>query len=75
MAKAFLAPELKNQKAFVASRNCKRPVSIGGIDAISWVLDDYLGENAIAYRDKTYETHYLGKCRNRSFVPRIVSQK
>ncbi len=70
MAKAFLAPELKNQKAFIASRNCKRPVSIGGIDAISLVLDDYLGENAIAYREQTYDTHYLGKCRNRSYIPK-----
>ncbi len=70
MAKAFLAPELKNQKAFVASRNCKRPVSIGGIDAISWVLDDYLGADAIAYREQTYDTQYLGKCRNRSYETR-----
>lgn len=69
MAKAFLSPELKNQKAFVASRNCKRPVVIGGTDGVWWVLDDYLGENAIAYREQTYDTHYLGKCRNRSYIP------
>jgi hypothetical protein len=72
MAKAFMSPELKNQKAFVASRNCKRPVSIGGVDALYFVLDDYLGTDAVVYRDRTYETHYLGKCRNRSYIPRAI---
>lgn len=67
MAKAFTAPELRNKKAFVSSRNCSRPFSVGGIDSIGIILSDYLGEDIAPYEQKVYQTSYLGECKKSLF--------
>ena len=67
MAKAFVDPRLRNKKAYVSSRNIKRP-TIGRKFSPTWpVMDDYVGENNPAILDKTYDTPWLGKCRYRLF--------
>ena len=68
MAKAFMDDRLKNQKAYVASRNCLRPYIVGGIENISWLIDDYIGTDIVAeIKEKRFMTEWLGECRFRHF--------
>lgn len=67
MSKAFLDPSLKNQKCYVASRNCLRPKSYSGIDSVFVILDDYLGVGAVPYETRQYSTHFLGDCKRSLF--------
>jgi hypothetical protein len=67
MSKAFVDHRLKNQKAYVASRNIKRPIVGRGFSPVWPVLDDYVGDNNIPIHDKTYRTRWLGTCRHRLF--------
>jgi hypothetical protein len=67
MAKAFTDPRLRNQKAYVSSRNITRPTVGKRISPIWPVLDDYVGDDNPAVLDNTYDTPWLGKCRYRLF--------
>ena len=67
MAKAFTDSRLRNQKAYVASKNIKRPIEGKGIPVLWPIYDDYVGENNIPIIDKTYGTKWLGTCRYRLF--------
>jgi len=67
MAKAFTDPRLKHQKAYASSRNVKRPYIVSGITNISFLIDDYVGADAVPVKDKTYDTAYMGKGRYRLY--------
>jgi hypothetical protein len=67
MAKAFISAELHNQKAYVSSRNCSRPVSVGGVVDIDYLLDEYVGVSPVPYEQKSYETTRLGLCKRSLF--------
>lgn len=65
MVKAFTDPRLKNKKAYMASRNIKRPQIIAGEDySFLPVQDDYVGDEKPVI-DKEYNTYHMGKCRYR----------
>lgn len=64
MAKAFIDRRLKNQKAYVSSRNVLRPV-VGRM--ILPVLYEYVEKDAIPVIDKKYKTKWMGECRHRLF--------
>lgn len=67
MAKAFIDKRLINQKAYIASRNVRRPeVSIGGVMNLYM---EYLRENAEAVKeqDRKYRTKWRGECHHRLF--------
>ncbi len=66
MAKAFSDRRLKNQKAYVSSRNILRPV-IESNPMLLAVLFEKVGPDDKPVHDKEYETRYLGKCRYRLF--------
>ena len=66
MVKAFLDPRLKNQKAYVASRNITRPVVIKGASPVWPILDEY-NIDPTPLSDKTYTTERLGMGRHRHF--------
>lgn len=66
MAKAFINRRLKNQKAYVSSRNIKRPV-IESNALILPLLYQYVGESDKPVIDRKYETRRLGECRYRLF--------
>lgn len=67
MAKSFIDYRLKNQKAYVCSRNLLRPQIYGGIS--SFGTDSLLEEFGVTTPeiDKTYDTHWLGKARHRIY--------
>ena len=66
MAKAFTDKRLKNQKAYMPSKNVKRPIVTK--DAIVlYELMQNVGEEDMPVIDKEYNTQYLGKCRYRLF--------
>lgn len=62
MSKVFCDVRLKNNRAYVCSRNIKRPEFLGGVENISWVLDDYLGVDNYPLQTKEFLTQWLGKC-------------
>ncbi len=65
MVKAFTDPRLKNKKAYLASRNIKRPKIIAGEDFSFWPIEEeYVGDRK-PVADKTYNTMRLGQCRYR----------
>jgi len=67
MSKAFLDGSLKSCKAYVGSRNLKRPNIISGIDSIGIVMDDYgVGDNPPC-EDREFQSQWLGKGRFRLF--------
>ena len=66
MSKAFVDERLKNQKAYVASRNILRPVIQSGFSPVWPILDDYQVEDTPVV-DKSYNTKWLGKGRYRLF--------
>ena len=67
MSKAFTDPRLKHQKEYVTSRKINRPYVASGSFPMCPLLDDYVGLNPVAVKDKTYDTKYLGKGRYRLF--------
>jgi len=67
MSKAFIDPRLKNKKAYVASRNIKRPVVGRRFSPVWPVLDEYVGDNNPPVHDRAYRTRYLGTCRRRIY--------
>jgi len=62
MAKAFVDKRLRNQKAYVASRNVLRPVTKSIISPVP-----YEPEDCELVSDKTYTTQRMGQCRYRLF--------
>ena len=66
MAKAFTDPRLRNKKAYVASRNVKRPITGSGFSPIWPVLDDYVGDSK-PLLDREYRTKWLGMGRHRVY--------
>jgi len=67
MSKAFIDPRLKNKKAYVASRNIKRPSEMGGVSPLWPITDDYAVDIEKPIFDKKYYTSFLGNCRYRLF--------
>jgi hypothetical protein len=69
MAKSFIDHRLMNQKAYVCSRNLKRPQIHGGLSnfAMSVILDDYEVDPDAPETDKSYDTHWLGTARHRIY--------
>jgi hypothetical protein len=65
MAKAFTDPRLRNQKAYVASRNVLRPEVAKGVSPLWPIFDDIKG--SVAEVDEKYYSRYLGECRHRIF--------
>jgi len=67
MAKAFTDPRLSFQKAYVASRNVRRPVvwKKAMLTALEFEHDLSTAETL---QDKIYETKWLGQCRHRWFL-------
>lgn len=70
MSKAFLDSRLYGLKAYVASRNCKRPVVYSG-GVVGAVLDDWVGDVS-PYKVKSYDTTFLGQCKKSFFDIDIV---
>ena len=67
MAKSFIDHRLMNQKAYVCSRNLKRPQIQGGISNFSMdVLLEEFGATTPEI-DNSYDTHYLGTVRHRIY--------
>ena len=75
MSKAFMDIRLKNQKAYVASRNCLRPYVVGGIENVSWLIDDYVGTDIAEIKEKKFSTAWLGECRFRHFHLEAKNEK
>jgi len=67
MSKAFCDMNLKNQKAFVCSRNVLRPVVYSGIDSIFYLLDDYVGMDIVPCKEKRFMSKWLGEVRYREY--------
>jgi len=67
MAKAFLDPKLKNQKAYVSSRNLIRPKILSGISPLWPILEDNGVVEKSLLQEKSYMTQWLGKGRYRQF--------
>ncbi len=67
MAKAFTDPRLKHQKAYASSRNVKRPYVVSGITNISFLIDDYVGLDAVPVKENKYHTTYMGEARYRMY--------
>lgn len=69
MAKSFVDQRLMNQKAYVCSRNLKRPVIHGGLTnfAMSVMLEDFQIDPNAPEIDKSYDTHWLGTARHRIY--------
>ena len=67
MSKAFTDRRLKNQKAYISSRNVTRPTIGKGFSPVYPVLENYVGDNNPPIHDKSYHTKYLGMCRYRLF--------
>lgn len=67
MAKAFLDPRLKGLKAYVGSRNLKRPRIESGFSPVHYVLDDWVGVDNLPLKDKTFMSQWLGKGRYRLY--------
>jgi hypothetical protein len=67
MAKSFVDRRLMNQKAYVCSRNLKRPQVVGHISKFS--IDTYLEECGVTDPeiDNSYETRWLGTARHRIY--------
>ena len=67
MAKSFVDKRLMNQKAYVCSRNLKRPQIHGDISNFTLgVLLDEFGATTPEI-DKSYDTHWLGTARHRIY--------
>ncbi len=67
MAKSFVDHRLMNQKAYVCSRNLKRPQIQGGISNFGMdVLLEEFGATTPEI-DKSYDTHWLGTARHRIY--------
>ncbi len=66
MSKAFLDPQLKNQKAYTASRNVLRPVIQKGPFPIEHILEEFKVVGG-AIVDRTFYTKWLGQGRYRIF--------
>ena len=67
MAKSFIDHRLMNQKAYVCSRNLKRPQIQGGISNFGMdVLLEEFGATT-PETDKSYDTHWLGTARHRIY--------
>jgi len=63
MSKTLFDPRLKAQKAYVASRNVMRPVSLS--DSMAYRLIDEIwgiGDNSVADVERSYDTMWLGRC-------------
>lgn len=69
MAKSFVDHRLMNQKAYVCSRNLKRPVIHGGLSnfAMSVMLEDAEVNPDLPESEKIYDTHWLGTARHRIY--------
>lgn len=69
LAKSFEDQRLDNKKAYITSRNLKRPI----FDRNTIIEPYYYGYNgtnlstALSLKDKTFMTKWLGKCRYRLF--------
>lgn len=68
MSKAFLDPRLMGKRAYFASRNVLRPVSVSNnfkiaFDFITeeWGLDGQPVDNSVV-RERVYDTKWLGRC-------------
>ena len=66
MAKAFVDKHLKNQKAYVSSRNICRPVVDKNAIA-SFYLYQHTKETDLPILDNSYKTKWTGQCRHRWF--------
>lgn len=67
MAKSFVDKRLMNQKAYVCSRNLKRPQVVGHISKFS--IDTYLEEYGATTpeMENTYDTRWLGQAQHRIY--------
>ncbi len=67
MAKSFVDHRLMNQKAYVCSRNLKRPQIQGGISnfGMNLLLEEFGATTPEI--DNSYDTHYLGTARHRIY--------
>jgi hypothetical protein len=75
MSKAFTDYRLKNQKAYVASRNISRPVVGRGFSPVWPILHDYVGDSNLPVYERSYDTQWLGTCRHRLFKIPIDTEK
>jgi len=66
MAKAFVDKQLKNQKAYVSSRNIERPV-VDKNAIISFYLFKYIKDGDLPIMDNSYKTKWTGQSRHRLF--------
>jgi len=66
MAKAFVDKHLKNQKAYVSSRNIDRPV-VDKNAIVSMYLFQFTKDGDLPIMDNSYKTKWTGQCRHRLF--------
>lgn len=63
MAKTFIDSRLKNQKAYVTSRNILRPIILKGFPFKWPVLDEWVGVDNSPVQYRSFDTQWLGKGR------------
>jgi hypothetical protein len=70
MAKSFIDYRLKNQKAYVCSKNMKRPVIESGLSnfAMSIMSEDWGIDKMKPTKEKSYETKWLGKADHKTYT-------
>jgi len=67
MAKAFKSPNLVNQKAYTASRNCLRPIMGSGFENVWPVLEEWGLSTATPCEIRNFDTQWVGKGRYSQF--------
>lgn len=66
MTKAGEDPRLKNQKSFVYSRNCNKPVVNSGVHHV-WPIVEYLSTGQAVQKEK-FRSSWLGECKYNRYI-------
>jgi len=66
MGKAFVDSRLYSKKAYIASRNIKRPIIDKNAIVIATMYENELS-TVVPCEEKTYLTQWLGECRFRHY--------
>jgi len=67
LSKSMRDPRLSGQKAYSASRNMLRPMSVGG-NSLSGYMDELVDIHTPPLHVRQFDTHWLGGCSYRSYL-------
>lgn len=68
MSKAMQDPRLLGEKAYSASRNILRPVSLNAQATIDYACEAWGIDTALPDHEKEYDTAWMGKCRYSTYT-------